>query len=104
MSTSILHRPCEVVDDQTGDSGFLDNAVSSDANDFDCLYSGLNDHCLAYQDDQPVDDAALDPLSRFYQQARDFVLNGWRLIPVRAVNRPDVQVVVTASRTGGRPC
>ena len=97
MSTSILHRPKSDVDDQTGDSGFLANAVSSDANDTACQYCGLDDLCLAYQDDQPVDDAALDPLSRFYQQARDVVFDGWRLIPVQAVNRPDVQVIATTS-------
>lgn len=105
MCTSILRRPKSDVDDQTGDLGFLANAVSPDANDIDCQYSGLDDHCLAYEDDRPVDDGVPDPLSRFYQRhASNLVLDGWRLIPVQAVNRPDVHVVAMASKTGGSPC
>ncbi|HQX48976.1 MAG TPA: hypothetical protein PLR25_03670 [Planctomycetaceae bacterium] len=98
MSTSILHRPCEDVDDQTGEAGVLAKGVSSHANDIDCQHSGLDDHCLAYEDDQSVDDTALEAVSRFYQRpATDLVLDGWRLTPAQAVSRSDVHVVAMAS-------
>ena len=99
MSMSILHRPKSDVDDQTDEPGFLANAVSSDGNHIDVQYRGLGDHCLADQADWPVDDGVPDPLSWYYQRhASDLVLDGWRLVPVQAVNRPDVQVVALVSK------
>lgn len=97
MSMSILHRPKSDVDDQTDEPGFLANAVSSDANHIDFQYRSLDDHCLADHADWPEDEGVPDPLSRYYQRhANDLFLDGWRLVPVQAINRPDVQVVVTA--------
>lgn len=65
-------------------SGFVDDRSLPDEAKF---FDGL---------DQP-DDTSPDAMSEFYEEARDLVLEGYRLIPAFAVNRPDVAIVVLAS-------